>query len=165
MRRDYRDAQALARRRLSSLARSALAEGTQEGAHGVGRGSQTSSSSGWSPSIIDHLQIGIDQRQELARGDVGIVDVEKPAWARRAKRAASAAQVLPGTLFAPVGEEFGIALAFGLDQLAQEFSVAVADAVRGSAASAKAIEVRLEVLRAGRERWRACRRGRHWCAR
>ena len=75
------------------------------------------------------MQVGVDQRQELPRGEVGIVDVEiagmgKPREARGKRRPGLARAVL-----APAREQLGIAVAFVLDQPAQELAVAAADAV------------------------------------
>ena len=114
---------------LRGRSRLPLAEGAQEGAHGVGRGRQDFRLGRGAAEHQGHLQIGIDQGQELPGGDVGIVDVEiagigEPGEARGERRPG-----LAGTVLAPVREQFGIALALGLDQPAQELAVAIADAV------------------------------------
>ena len=61
---------------------------------------------------------------------------------------------LPRTMLAPGREQLGIALALGLDQLAERRSLAIADAVLGEPLG-EADELGLEVLRTigeGRER-------------
>ena len=78
------------------------------------------------------MQVGIDQRQELARGEIGIVDVEMAGMGKPGEAGGECRPGLARTVLAPAGEQFGIALAFVLDQLAQELAVAVADAVASS---------------------------------
>ena len=80
------------------------------------------------------LDVGIDQRHELAGGAFRIVDDEQAGMVERGEmRSRSSAMALPGPLLAPGGEEFGIALALGLDQPAQRPAVPIAHAIADQA--------------------------------
>ena len=75
------------------------------------------------------MQVGVDQSQELPRGKVGVVDVEMAGMGKPREAGGKRRPGLAWTVLAPAGKKLGIAVAFGLDQPAQEFAVAAAHAV------------------------------------
>ena len=75
------------------------------------------------------MEVGIDQSQELPRGKVGIVDVEIAGMGEAGEAGGKGRPGLAGAVLPPAGEQFRIALAFVLDQPAQELAVAAAHAV------------------------------------
>ena len=92
------------------------------------------------------MQVGVDQRQELPCGEIRIVDVEMAGKRQPGKSGGKCRPGLARTVLAPAGEQLGIALAFVLDQPAQELAVAAADAV-GVEAKGEGGEVGLEIAR------------------
>ena len=78
-------------------------------------------------------QVSIDQCHELAGRKIGVWNIQLAIAGDARKAGGDGRPVLAGAIFLPGGEQFGVALAFVLDQLAQGGAVFVAHALAGQA--------------------------------
>ena len=109
-----------------------------------------SASLGLWPRSVAGPEVHHDQAHELARGEIGIVEVEMAAMGepRQPRRNGRPDAARPP--FAPSLEELRITLAFGLDQLQERRRTPVAQAIGGKPPG-EGGQLRLEILGVVRE--------------